>query len=474
MPDARALAKHSENLWRESILPALHEYIRIPALSPAFEAGWETAGHIDQAVDLAVRWIEAQPLHGATVEVVRLPGRTPLLLVEVDGTAPGTALLYGHLDKQPPFEGWRTDEGLGPWTPVLRDDRLYGRGGADDGYSVFAAVGAVLALQAQGVAHPRIVCTIECSEESGSPDLPAYIDALATRIGTPDLVVCLDSGCGDYERLWWTTSLRGLVGADLDVRILTDGVHSGDAGGVVPSSFRIARILLDRIQDTATGRIRLEAFHAPIPPRRREQARAAAEVLGEDLWRRFPFVEGAHPPREDLTELVLDRTWRPALEVTGQDGIPPVEAAGNVLRPYTRLRLSLRLPPGVDPQAAAAALREAVTTDPPYGAHVEVHFEGLALGWEAPEEAPWLASSIDEASRHFFGTAPRAMGEGGSIPFMAMLGERFPEAQFLITGVLGPEANAHGPNEFLHVPTAVRLTGSVAWVLAALADHASK
>ncbi len=445
----------------------LEEFLRIPNRSPAFDPEWERRGEMERAVALLAGFARARPLPGLAVEVVRLPGRTPLLLCEVPGTAPGRCLLYGHMDKQPEMSGWR--EGLGPWTPVREGDRLYGRGGADDGYALLAALGALEALVAAGVPRPTCQVLIEACEESGSPDLPAYLAHLAPRWGAPDLVVCLDSGCGDYERLWTTTSLRGLVGGTLRVDVLTEGVHSGDAGGVVPSSFRLAVQALLRLEDPATGTLCDPAFHAEIPPARRAEAQAAARILGATVTRRFPFVAEGAPQAADPTAAILARTWEPALEVVGAAGLPEPGAAGNVLRPYTALKLSLRLPPTVDAARAAARLAERLCapTTPP----ARIAFEPFepCQGWEAPPPEPWLAHALEGASLRHFGAPPASQGEGGSIPFMAMLGQRFPGAQFVVTGVLGPGANAHGPNEFLHVPTARRLTACVAEVLAALA-----
>ncbi len=456
--------------WRASILPCLQEYVTIPNQSPAFDGDWERHGHMDRAVQLVARWVEAQRLVGAEREGVRLPGRTPLLFVEIPGQVDDTVLLYGHLDKQPPFEGWR--DGLGPWTPVVRDGRLYGRGGADDGYAAFASTAAIGALQNAGVGHARCVLVIECCEESGSYDLPHYIEALRDRIGSPSLVICLDSGCGDYDRMWVTTSLRGVVTGDLSVSTLREGVHSGSASGIVPSSFRILRRLLDRLEDPDTGTIRIPELHVEIPAERRAQARAAAAALGETVYSEFPFRDGATPVSLDLVELLLNRTWRPQLEVTGAAGLPALAAAGNVLRPRTTVKLSLRLPPTLSADVAAQRLREVLEDDPPHGAAVRFAAEGFAAsGWHAPPTAPWLEASLQTASQSFFDTPACAMGEGGSIPFMAMLGDMFPEAQFVITGVLGPQSNAHGPNEFLELRTAERLTACIARVLG---DHANR
>jgi len=454
-----------ERAWDESIVPALSDYVRIPAKSPAFDRQWREHGHLDRAVALVEDWCRRRKVEGLRVEVHRLEGRTPVIVMEIPGAGGETVLLYGHCDKQPEMTGWA--EGLGPWTPVRRGDRLYGRGAADDGYAAFAALTALEALEAQGVPHARAIVLIEACEESGSVDLPAYVDALAGRLGTPGLVVCLDSGCGNYEQLWGTTSLRGLVGGELAVEVLAEGVHSG-ASGIVPSSFRILRAVLARLEDAATGAILPRELHAEIPPERLAQARAVAAALGAEVWNRFPFVPGMRAVHEDPVELLLASTWRPALAVTGADGLPALADAGNVLRPRTAVKLSLRLPPTVDPAPAAARIKELLEAEPPYGARVTFTPSSLSAGWEAPPMREWLAASVEAASRAHFGRPAMFQGTGGSIPFMAMLGERFPDAQFLITGVLGPESNAHGPNEFLHVPTGVRVTACVAHVLA---DH---
>jgi acetylornithine deacetylase/succinyl-diaminopimelate desuccinylase-like protein len=467
--DRDALFAFVEATWEESILPRLAEYIEIPNKSPAFDPAWREHGHMDRAVDLVEAWCRAQEIEGLQVDVVRLPGRTPLLYMEVAPSGAGEGddcvLLYGHLDKQPEMSGWRED--LGPWKAVREGDRLYGRGGADDGYAAFASLTAIRALQLQGGRHVRCVILIEACEESGSPDLPHYIEALAERIGSPSLVVCLDSGCGNYEQLWCTTSLRGMVSGTLRAQVLDEGVHSGDASGVVPSSFRVLRQLIARLEDAESGRILPEPFHADIPEARRAQAQVAAQVLGEDLRERFPFAGETRPMAAEPAELVLNRTWRPTLSVTGADGIPTLEDTGNVLRPYTALKLSLRLPPGVDGAVATARMGEILEADPPYGARVAFEPDEPADGWDAPPLAPWLEEALERASEDYFGKSAVYMGEGGTIPFMHMLGERFPDAQFLITGVLGPGANAHGPNEYLHIPTAKRLTCCVAQLLAA-------
>jgi acetylornithine deacetylase/succinyl-diaminopimelate desuccinylase-like protein len=464
--DSRQISDSVGALWDNEIVPQLVEYIRIPNKSPMFDGQWAEHGYMDQAVTLMENWARRQSIPGMRIEVVRLEGRTPLIFIEVPGQGEDCVLLYGHLDKQPEMTGWA--EHLGPWTPVIEGDKLFGRGGADDGYAIFGSLAAILALQAQNIPHARCVIMIEACEESGSYDLPYYVDHLAARIGKPSLIVCLDSGCGNYEQMWLTTSLRGMTGGNLRVDVLEEGVHSGDASGVVASSFRILRQVLSRLEDETSGRILPDELYVDIPAQRMEQARRSAEVLGDDIHSKFPFVAGMRPVSDDLAQLVLNRTWRPALAITGMGGLPALDSAGNVLRPFTAVKLSLRLPPTADAIKAGEFLKGLLEKDPPYGARVSFQLEKAGSGWNAPALAPWLEQSVDEASRAFFGPPPAYMGEGGSIPFMGMLGEKFPGAQFLITGVLGPHSNAHGPNEFLHIPTGKRVSACVAKVVA---DH---
>lgn len=459
-------------LYRDSIVPTLSEYIKIPNKSPLFDPEWARRGHMDQAVTLLAEWARANLPDGATLEVVRLDGRTPVIFIDVPAlgaSAKGTVMLYGHLDKQPEMSGWR--DGLGPWTPVLDGDKLYGRGGADDGYALFASLTALNAARRDGLAHARCVILTEACEESGSYDLPFYIDHLAPRIGELSLVVCLDSGCANYEQLWSTTSLRGLVLGTLEVSLLREGVHSGDGTGVIAASERVIRILLDRLEDAATGALRLEQLSTRIPEERRRQAERAAAVLGSDVYRRFPLETGVAPVSSDPVELILNRTWRPGVAITGAEGWPLIGNAGNVLRPSTKLKLSIRIPPRVDPTKAAEAVKHTLESNPPYGAKVSFRDVSSNAGWEAPELAPWLERGLEESSIRHFGKPAMYMGEGGTIPFMYMLGEKYPKAQFCITGVLGPGSNAHGPNEFLHLPTAEKLTLTVAEVLAAHANR---
>jgi acetylornithine deacetylase/succinyl-diaminopimelate desuccinylase-like protein len=336
-----------------------------------------------------------------------------------------------------------------------------------------------MALDRQGIPRARCVGIIESCEESGSFDLPAYIDALKPRLGNVSLVVCLDSGAGNYDQLWLTTSLRGMVSGVLKVEILTEGVHSGDASGLVPSSFRILRQVLDRLEDSRTGELLPQPFHCEIPLERIEQTRTAAQILGDKVWKRFPWACGADgfaalPTTTDPLQALLNRTWKPTLSVTGADGLAQFKDAGNVLRPYTAFKLSLRLPPLIEANEAALRLKTLLEDNAPYNAKVTFSPDGRAgafgaTGWNAPSLAPWLEDALNRASQAHYGAPCGYIGQGGTIPLMSMLQKSFPAAQMMVCGVLGPKSNAHGPNEFLHVPYGKKLTAAVAQVMAACA-----
>ena len=463
MFNAQKLREFIDAQWQEEILPSICEYIKIPNKSPHFDANWQEHGYMEQAVKHIADWCQAHAPKAMKLEVLRLPGRTPLLFMDVPCQTDETVVLYGHLDKQPEMTGW--DDDLGPWQPVLKDGRLYGRGAADDGYAAYASITAIRALQEQGLSHARCVVIIEACEESGSYDLPYYIDILKERIASPSLVICLDSGAGNYDQLWMTTSLRGNVVGELSVELISEGVHSGYASGSVADSFRVAKQLISRIEDEVTGEIKLPELHTEIPLRRIAEAQHCADVLGNEVYQAFPFHAGVQPVLQDCQQLILNRTWRPALTVTGAEGFPSIENAGNVMRPKTALKLSMRIPPTVCPKKASAALSNALTEKPPYNAKVTFSVCDGSMGWHAPLLADWLAKAVDEASMAFFQKPGVYMGEGGTIPFMGMLGEKFPEAQFVITGVLGPKSNAHGPNEFLHLDMGKKVTSCVAYIL---------
>ncbi len=459
-------AQYIDELWDKSIIPSLIEYIKIPNKSPQFDPHWQANGHMEAAIKLMSDWCKANAADNMTMEVIRLENKTPIILIEIAGNSDDSILLYGHLDKQPEMSGWDAD--LDPWKPVLRGDKLYGRGSADDGYAIYASLAAIKSLHQQHIPHARCVILIEASEESGSPDLPFYVNALEDRIGKPSLVICLDSGCGNYEQLWLTTSLRGLASGVLHIDVLKQGVHSGAGSGIAPSCFRILRQCLNRIENEITGDIILQDLQVRIPENREQQAEQAARVLGNAVFTDLPFQAEVKPESNSVAELILRRTWKAALSVIGCEGLPSIQNAGNVTIPSLAVKLSLRLPPTCDPNKAVKALKESLEKNPPYHAHIRFETKEASAGWNAPLEQAWLVNAAQQASQAYFGKHAVYMGEGGTIPFMGMLGKKFPEAQFIITGLLGPGSNAHGPNEFLHIPTGKKLTACVAQIIA---DH---
>ncbi len=462
---AKPIYEEISKTWDTHIVPILTDYIKIPNKSPLFDKQWKEHGFMDKAMKLMADWCQQQSIKNLSLEVVQLPGRTPLLFMEIPGEIDDTVLLYGHMDKQPEMKGWDSD--LGPWNPVLKGDKLYGRGSADDGYAVFSALTAIAVLQKHRIPHARCVVLIEACEESGSTDLPYYLDHLKERIASPNFIVCLDSSCGNYEQLWSTSSLRGLAGGILRIEVLSEGIHSGDGSGVVPSPLMILRRLLDRIENSQTGEILLKELYVDIPKERLSQARETAQALGQNFLHAHPFLEGVKPVSTDISELLLKQTWYPQLSITGLDGLPATENAGNVTVPNVAVTLSMRLPPPCDPKVAQKIIKNTLEKDPPFGAKVSFSPHDSGPGWDAPQISDWLKTAGNEASEQLFGKPMALIGGGGSIPFMGMLGRMFPKAQFLITGVLGPKSNAHGPNEFLHLPTAKKVTGCVAFVLAA-------
>lgn len=467
MPTQQKIKQHFNQLsqtWDQEIIPVLQDYIRIPNQSPLFDQHWEKNGYMKQAMDLIVNWCDQQPLKNKKIKLLQEKNRTPLLLIDIPGNTDKTILLYGHMDKQPAMTGWNHD--LDPWKPVLKNGKLYGRGSADDGYSVFAACSAIAYLQYLNIPHARCVILIEGSEESGSIDLPFYLEEIKNDIGAPHFIICLDSECGNYEQLWSTTSLRGIIGGTLKITVLKNGLHSGYASGVVPSVFTILRILLDRLENAKTGKIICDALQVAIPEERVAQAKYASQVLGDQLKKDITFAHHTQPIEQNTQEFILNRTWRPALSIIGMNGVPLPENAGNVTLPALTVKLSMRIPPTCDTQTAHRVMKEMLEKDPPFQAAVQYDSHEISAGWNAPALSNWLAKANDQASHLFFEKPAAYLGIGGTIPFMGMLGRMFPQAQYLITGVLGPHSNAHGPNEFLHIDYVKKLTGCIASVIA--------
>ena len=451
-----------EEQFKTNILPGISEFIRIDNLSPNYDPEWNTNGKQEKAAQFLLNWALSQGVRGIKGEMIKAKERTPIIFFEVEANGSGKNIfMYGHFDKQPHFSGWA--EGLGPCLPVIRGDNLYGRGGADDGYAIFSSIASIKAIQEQGKTHGRITILIEGSEESGSPDLIPYINDLKERIGTPDLVVCLDSGCLDYNTLWITTSLRGVVNVDIKIDVLEEAVHSGVGTGICPDSLMILRSLLERIEDSKTGRVH-EDFHVQIPQGRIEEMKSVGEEMKEGVIK-FKLKPGVKPLSDDYAEIIANNVWRPTITVTGASGFPAHKTAGNVLRASTEVRLSMRLPPTKNAKEAETQLIQKLTENPPFNAPIQVSGGHAGSGWNANVFSEKLDKCLERASQNAFGKKVMKFGEGGSIPFIKSLGDFFPQCEILVLGVLGPNSNAHSVNEALNIPYTKKITSIIAHVL---------
>lgn len=454
------------NFWDNNVMPSLKDFIRIPSKSPDFDKDWDKNGYIDKAILLVKKWCEQHSLPNMEIKEMKIEGRTPILYLDIPGSVDKNIFVYGHLDKQPESEGW--SPGFGPWLPKVYDNKLYGRGSVDDGYSIYSIMTSLNFLHEYSIPYPRCFILLESCEESGSYDLPFYIDKLKNIIKKPDLCICLDSGCGDYDRLWVTNSLRGMISGDLSVQILREGIHSGTASGIVPSSFRILRILLDRIEDSNTGLIKLDALNCDIPKDRIVEAKKTAGILSSKIYQELPFYESCQPSTKNIEELLINKTWKPTLSVTGAGGLPALKDSGNVLRPYTSVKLSFRIPPTCNAVAAADKIKSLFESNPPYQSTVKFNLNGVSSGWNMENFTDDFSDIIMNSSKYFFDNPAAYIGEGGSIPLISMLQEMFPESKHLVIGLVGPKSNPHGPNEFLHIPMAKKLTCCLSFIIKSL------
>ena len=468
--DLRYLMDRSDEIWENSILPSLSEFIEIKALSPLFEPDWADLGELDATIKLFCEWLDEQGIHGMSYETHRIGDLSPVLLVTIEGTGPGEVVFYSHLDKQPSKpELW--SEGLHPLRAVRRDPWLYGRGSVDDGYGGYLCATSIRLLQEAGAPHPRCTMIIETCEESGSFDLPPYLEALTDQLGDPDMVVVMDSGGPDYDHVWMTEALRGLVSGTLSVKVSHEGIHSGNSGGSIPSSFRIQRILLDRVEDSATGRVLIPEMHVKIPQEVRDKAIALRKIVGDSIWDQFPTVDSLKRVSETTEDMIIAMNWEPTLSIIGADGMPSTQLAGNVLRTNTDLKLSFRIPPGVDSEVALASVKSVLEDNPPYGAEVTFTPDSCADGFHAPPLDGSVLDAIHDASTELTGILPLATWTGGTIPFMAMMQGKYPKAMFLCTGTSGPGNNAHGPDEKLHIPSSKRLTVALSATISAICGN---
>lgn len=453
--------QHKETLkfidkeFESHVIPTLMKYIEIDNLSPCFDPEWANNGKAEKAANLLLEWAKNQNIKGLKGDVYKIENLSPIVFLEIESNGgEGNVFMYGHYDKQPHFDGWI--EGTGPTTPKIIGDLLYGRGGADDGYSIFSSLLSIKAIQNFNLKHGKVCILIEGSEESGSPHLMQYIEKLENNIGSPDLLVCLDSGVKDYDRLWLTTSLRGCVMKDIEVKCLEEAVHSGLGSGQGPDSFNVIRQLLDRLHDSKTGDV-TDKLQVKIPDSKMQEAKAVVNILGDKLVL-AKVLEGVKFCKEDLIDVYLGGTWKATLTVTGQTGLPPHSTAGNVLRASTSIRISIRLPPTLNNEEASKIIDEIVLKDPPYNSKVTINSMNSGPGWAANNYSDKLKNSLSNSSKQIWGKEAQTFGEGGSIPFINSLAVKFPKSDLLVMGVLGPGSNAHAANETLHVPYCKKIT----------------
>ncbi len=445
--------------WDTKALPSLMDFIRIPALSTTFDAKWEENGYLRQTCEHVAQWIQTQ-IPDAKCEIFQEKDRTPCLFVEIlskkEVNNDTTVAFYGHFDRQPEASGW--DEGLGAWNPVIRNGKLYGRGTADDGYSVYMMIAAIAALRHHKIEHPRCVGIFETQEESGSKDLPYYLQKLKERFQNPTSLFVLDNHCGDYQRVWLSASLRGVLGGTLTVKTLEHGVHSGTYSGMVPDAFGIAQALITRLHDPVTGEIKIKACHTTIPTIRRHQLMQASKVLGNLVWNHSPLLSGVTTKLKNNDDIMFNMTWKPALTVIGMEGLPSIDHAANVVTKEVKFALSMRIPPNIDTELAAKSIEEALLNEPPYGAHIEWTDVSVLPGWAMTAENPKNEELIDKASQEVFGEKAVFTGQGGTIAVIADFEATFPNSTIVLTGVLGPDSNAHAPNEALDIKYTKQLT----------------
>ena len=467
--------KTNENIdakWDDWYVKGLSDFIRVPNLSPNYDEEFLTNGRIEQAAECVDGYINQLQIEGITKHYFQPDGMSPMVVYTVEPTQGCTKniMIYGHLDKQPWMEGW--DEGLGPCEPVIRGEYLYGRGGADDGYAPFSAMLAVKNLQQQGVMLPRIALVLETEEESGSENLLDLLEAAKEVIGTPDYCFCMDSGAFDYNQLWLTSSLRGVCIVSLEVEFAKGGYHSGEVGGIIPETFRVARALLNRVDNAETGMV-CDDLQVEIPQWARDEAVVMAGHSGAEMHTKYNYHEGCVPMNADnLAEMYLNNTWRPNLSITGASGLPDVAIAGNVVRASTKLKLSMRLPPSAKPDEAEAKLTEILTTNVPHNAKVTVKGGHAGQGWCMKAMDPWLNAVVKKSGSDFFdGKDTGTYGMGGSIPFLAELGNMYPSTNIMALGLIGPKANAHAPNECINLTYAKKLTKALSHLIAEVGAH---
>ena len=458
---------------KSTLIPSISEFIKIPNQSRSFDSEWATNGLQEKACKFAMDFAEKQEIQNLTMTLIEEKDKTPAILAIIDPFKNNetditdiskTILMYGHIDKQPPLHG-KWSKGLGPHTPVIKNNKLYGRGGSDDGYAWFTCILLAKTLQQNGIPHNRLVLFFETDEESGSRDLMHHLNKYKNQIGEPSLIICLDSGTTDYDHMCLTTTLRGLICFKLRVDVLTHGVHSGSASGIIPSSFRILRNVLDQFENSNTGELPPQ-FSVDIPQDKYGQAKLLTDLNQGNIDFKFPILEGVESMGYSGFQNYINRIWKPQLSITGIDGLPSISKAGNVLLPFTEVTCSLRLPPSKPAQQTKLDIQKFFDqVKIPHNAKLSCNILKTGSGFECPSYSPSFLEIINKSGLETFGNPVHFYGVGGSIPFLNDIKNVFPKSQFIITGVLGPNSNAHGPDEMLHLDYLEKLVLALAKIL---------
>jgi acetylornithine deacetylase/succinyl-diaminopimelate desuccinylase-like protein len=464
--DYEAALEFARAAWSPggSALEGLSAVIRIPNITSDYDPTFLTNGLVHTAISTARDWIISQGIPGATVRLFDAPGTYPVLLVDVPADRSDvTTAVYGHIDKMPHLDASGWSAGLSATDPVVRDGHLYGRGTADDCYSWYLAITSLKFLISAGLPRSRVLIFIESCEESGEDEFRDFLRDIAPTLPRLDRVFILDGSRGDLGTAWFCTSLRGIVTANLDVRHLARPCHSGMATGIVPSTFRIARGLLDRVEDAATGEIHLPAARVAPPESAAETARAVAERLAGKLA--IDLIPGAQLIEGGIERRLIANWWEAGLSITGADGLPPIAKAGNVLRERTALRLSLRIPPTAERFECGRQLKETLETDPPYGAKVVCEILSCCPGWSTRELSNKTKETIAKATQAVFRQPPIYFGAGSSVPISGAFQEFWPDAEVTVTGVAGDESYCHGFDENINLEYAAKWTAMFAGIL---------
>ena len=451
---------------RHWALPWTKKFVAVPNTSKAFDPEWETNGRLETACQLCIEYAQAIQIEGIELEMHKDPGVSPLLLGRVAPSKQVGSIrivTYGHLDKQP-YHSEEWEEGLHPTTPVEKNGYLYGRGAVDDGYNFFTVLAVLKAFQELRIPHDEFLLFYECNEESGCTDIAHYLNKLKEQIGAPDVMFCLDEGSVSNQMFSLSTSLRGALNFSLKVSVLEKSMHSGVASGIVPSSFRIARELLERIESGKTGEM-VPELQVPVPEQKLKEASANAKLNGSGIHTSLCMCKGVQPVTLNLEELYLNNVWKAQMEVIGQGGIPSLAQAGNVLRDHTELLVSLRTPPTLSCTAAFDTIKNILTSQVPYNAKVEVEMESFGDGWFSGHLSAALISTVDKHSMEVFGNPALLYGSGCTIPFIHLIQQQLPKTLLLVTGADLPDSGIHGPNERLDIEFLVRFAKTFACIL---------